>query len=155
MPVGIGLCPVGSSPYGFGTPDAAPIPGGKPLRDTLTGAQLSSRKIDPRTKDYTFDAFGRIVGMTQAQQLVQLALSTDKGSSAIRNLGHELRTLTVISANFTRRVEELITQALAAIVQRGLIEIVQITVERVGKTGAFTRVRWRDTSTKSEHENRV
>jgi hypothetical protein len=147
MPTGAGLCPAGAAPYGFGTPDAAPIPGGRIFRNTRTGEGLTSRMLNPVTGDYDVDAYGRITGMTSGQQLVALA---------IRNVAEpRLRSIQVIGANFQRQVEEVLRVALAPIVARGLIAIVAILVERTGTSRSFARLRWRDLSTNEEQETAI
>lgn len=153
MPTGAGLAPAGIAPCGYGTPDAATIPGGAIFRNTLTGEVLACKKLDPATRDYEFDAYGRNTGMTSAAQCVTLALNTELGSSAVRTLGHELGKVQVIGANFTRLVDETLRRALADGVTLGLIDIVSTHVVKkaTGLPGAVAIVRWRDRTTNQEH----
>lgn len=145
--LGFGLAPCGVAPYGFGTPATAPEPGGKLFRDTNTGESRTGRYINARTKDYEYDSYGRATGMSTAQQIVQIALMTDKGSSAVADLGHELASLEDITSDFDRRIDTTIRAALQDAVNRKLIRLDSVTSERMGTNGAFIRVRWTDLST--------
>lgn len=141
----------GRSPYGIGQPADTDPNGGGPLRDQFTGQATGSRRIDPRSKDYLLNEWGRIRGMSDTQQLVLLAISTDRGSSAVRELGHELKKIDRITDNFERRVDSTLRTALEHLVQRGDIQVVSVTVERHSVPGrAFARVVWRDLVSQTE-----
>lgn len=147
---GFGTAPFGTAPYGLGTPATAPIPGGTILDDG-TGVQTGSRYIDGTTGAYAFDEFGRVKGMSDARQMVLLALSTVKGSSAMRLLGHNLRDILDITPDFERQVTGTITAAMAHVVSLGFAEIVSIEVKRLhdwttdhNERGALIRMKWRD-----------
>lgn len=146
----------GRQPYGVGTPAVLQDTGGKVLSNPYYGNREGSRKIDPRTRDYVLDSTtGRILGMTNPQQLVYLAVSTTRGSSAVQALGHELGKIDRISANFTRRVDGALRAAVQHIVDRGLIEVVAIEVQVLRPGQGFARLRWRDTATGHEEETLV
>jgi hypothetical protein len=149
---GFGSQPFGSSPYGIGTPAVAPELGGSILRDEANGLSTGSRKIDPRTRDYVLDANGRILGMSDTKQLVLLAVSTDKGSSAMRELGQVLRSIDRITTNFSRRVDSTLRAAVQHLVNRRLIEVVGSEVQVLRSGVAFARFRWRDLTTGREEE---
>lgn len=152
---GFGSQPFGSSPYGLGTPSTAPSVGGVVLRDAFTGESTGSRKIDPFTGDYSVDAHGRILGMSDTQQLVLMAVRTDKGSSAMRSLGHSLRSIERITTNFTRRVDAELRAAVQHIVNRGLIAVLETSVELVRPGVALARLRWRDLAAGVEQETLI
>lgn len=146
----------GQSPYGIGQPADDDPNGGGPLRDQFTGQTTGSRRIDPRSRDYVLSEFGRIRGMSDTQQLVLLAVSTERGSSAVRELGHQLRTIKLITANFERQVDSILRAALEHLVSRSMIEIKSILVERQPTPGrAYARVVWRDTATGRDDQTEV
>lgn len=139
MTTGAGFCPAGFAPYGSGTPDAAPIPGGSLLRDTLTGLTLSSRKIDPATGDFVMDAFGRIEGMTAGQQAMYIAF---KGENVFAGVD-------VIGPNFDREIRSRVSTAVQRAVAQGLISNVRTEIGHTGSR-AFTLIRFFDETTKTE-----
>jgi hypothetical protein len=149
---GFGSQPNGSSPYGIGTPAVSSGTGGKLLRDTSTGRRMGSRRIDPFTKDYVLDENGRILGMNNTQQLVLMAVSTDKGSSAMRSLGQELRRIERITSNFARRVDTTLRACVQHIVDLGLIEVLGTRVEIVRPGVSKARLLWRDLESGVENE---
>lgn len=149
---GFGSTPYGAGPYGLGTPDGAAVPGGKVLRNTFSGVPMGSRKIDTLTGRYEMDAYGRVTGMSDAQQLVLLRVKTDKASSAVRTLGHELRKLDRVTENFQKRVSDTYTNALADIVELGIIAVDSIKAVQVRPGATFVHIRFRDLSTEQEHE---
>lgn len=132
-------------PYGSGTSSAAPSTTGGLLHDPTFDRSWGSRKIDPAKKDYVVDATtGRTLGMCDVQQLVLLALCTEKGSSAVRALGQELRTIDRASANFQIRAQTTLQAAVAHLVDAGLIEVLGIVVESPAPGRGQARLVWRD-----------
>lgn len=153
--MGFGGSGFGSSPYGIGTPTSASS-GGKILRNTLTGQSTGSRRLDPKTKDYVLDEYGRIEGMSNVQQLVLVAVSTEQGSSAVRTLGQDLKKIDRITNNFEKRVENVLRAALSHLTDDNLIEIKSITTTRLPTTGrAYTKLVWRDLTTDLEHSEEI
>lgn len=149
---GFGKQPAGTSPYGLGTPAVAPVPGGVVLRNELTGRSEGGRYIDPITKDYTFDDHGRLLGMPNVRQMVQLALSTTRGTSAVKDLGNELSKVDRITANVERRVRDICTLATRHLIDARLIEVVSVTTERAKATALRIRFKYRDLTTSEEEE---
>lgn len=146
----------GVQPYGIGTNAVATDGGGKAITNPYSGAQNGSRKIDPYTRDYVFDSTtGRIQGMTNAQQLVYLAVRTDKGSSAMRALGQELMRIERITSNFVRRVDDTLRAAVQHIVDRKLIVVLGTQVDIVRPGVARARLRWRDLETGDEEATEI
>lgn len=151
---GFGTEPFGSAPYGLGTPaTAAPIEGAI-FADPVTGETHGGRLIDPKTKDYVYKD-GRAVGMGNVKQRVLLAVSTEKGSSAMRELGHTLKRIERISANILYEVRAILLAAVRHIVAEGLMEVVNITVQKGGTGQVFARMQWRDLSTGADETTDV
>jgi len=154
-PLGAGFAPVGSSLAGFGVPGSADGPTGVVFKNTddqrTTATQLTGRKIDKFTRQYTFGSDGRIVGQSTLQQLVQIAWQTVKGSSADPTIGQELGTIDVIGSDHTTRVANLLTAPVQAFIDQGLMKILSIDVSRVGVSGTIANVRWVDLTTGQEH----
>jgi hypothetical protein len=144
---GIGVQPAGVSPAGLGTPNEAADRGGRLFRDAKTGKSLSGRYIDPRTRRYVLDANGRTMGMTAAQQGVHFAVATDLGKSAVREIGNRLKSVKTIGVNYQRQIESVITDALSRLIQSGLVKLESVESKRVGQSGAYLHIRWRDLST--------
>lgn len=73
--------PIGSTPFGFGTPVAAPLP--------PTQGPALSRYIDPGSGDFYIDPFvGQFGSMPSLRQRVLLIMNTELGSStAMPTLG--------------------------------------------------------------------
>ncbi len=153
MPSGLGTQPFGISPYGIGTPITAPVPGGEILRHVVTGEACGGRRIE--RGDYVFDEYGRPSGMPNAHQLVLLAVSTAKGSSAMIELGHNIRSIERITSNIVYQVSTTVRAAVAHIVERGLIEVVDVVVEQVRPGTVRARLRWRDLSSGVASETEI
>jgi hypothetical protein len=158
---GIGLQGAGASPAGWGTPSLADAVGGALLRDETTGKSLGSRKIDPLTRDYELDEHGRVLGEHTTRHLVQMALTTAKGSAAMRSLGLNTANMSRITGDFERRVLDAVTSAVAHLVSAGLIQVLGISQYRAGAKGGlregqvFARFRWRDLTSSEEHEELI
>lgn len=147
MPIGFGLQPAGSSPAGLGAPDVAPKHDGGVLRDPVTLASLGGRYLDPNTRQYVTTADGRMVGMTRAQQHVALIIATELGSSTVLEMGNRLRSIKTIGASFENELRQVWVDAFARASAAGIVELLGVEPQRVGKTGAFMRLRWRDVET--------
>ena len=153
---GFGTQRAGSSSSGTGGPAIGQSMPGVVLRDPATQAMSSSRAIDSVARDYQYDAVtGRLLGMNDVRQLVQLAVSTDKGTSAMRSLGNELKGIDRITSNFERRVTDALNGALSDLISRGLVSIADIVIQRIGPTKVFVRLEWRDLTTGVEHSTVV
>lgn len=138
--LGAGLCGMGSSRCGFGTP--ASIDGGlPPLLRTSTGHKGEAVKLDSVTGDYVLDGSGQKLGDNAVNQMVYLALRTRLGSSAVLNLGiADFPDL--ITDDIVLRVQAIIRDALAALVRQGLVELVNVDVKRVKTTALSIQVNW-------------
>lgn len=155
---GFGHQPAGSTSAGWGTPALADLPGGDILRDPATGARMGSRRINPLTRDYEIDAHGRLLGEMQVRHLVQMAVRTLKGSSAMRTLGLNTSAMSRITGDFERRLAGALTNAVQHLTDAKLIEVLGVSEYRAGARGGlkegrvYARFRWRDLTTKQEHE---
>lgn len=151
---GFGLCPMGVGPYGFGTP-AATLPTTGAIFVDPKGNQQNGRRIDPVTKQYVYDANGNAVGASSAVQMMYLACTTDLGSSAISDLGNDLKTIKDIGADFQQRVVSVYTTATARLVARGIVAIRSITVQQAvwsGGTRATPVIKFTDLTTGKPEE---
>ena len=156
---GAGLQGAGLTSAGFGTPPTAPVPEGAFLRDTKTGASLGARKIDPNTRDYVLDANGRILGVNYVRHVVQMSVHTERGSAAVQDMGHRLRTIERITPNIEQQILSILTEAVQPLVSQGLIEVVGFThfvagnglngLQRGAVYGVFE---WRDLTTRTVHQ---
>jgi hypothetical protein len=158
---GIGIQPAGTSPAGFGTPATGTAPTGTLLQQS-GGAMSSARRIDPRTRDLVLNPHtGRVLGMNPVQQMVQLAVHTDKGSAAVREMGNELRKIDRITPNFERRCLTTLTNALKSLSDAGYIEVLGFSAFKAGRKDGlqegqtYGRLRWRDLTTNAEQEERI
>jgi len=152
---GAGNSSAGNTDAGFGDINFAVIPGADVFRDPFSTKHLSSRRIDPKTRDYVINATGQILGMTRAQQFVELAMGTDKGSCVLSDVGQQLRRIQKITSNFVTQVTSEIRSALSEGVNEGLISITAITVLRTGTTGAYANIRWTDLTNFEENETNI
>lgn len=153
---GFGSQRAGSTSAGLGAPAIGQSMPGVVLRDPATQAMSSSRGIDSVSRDYLYDvANGRLIGMDDVRQLVQLALSTEIGSSAMRSLGNELRRIDRITSNFERRVNDAIAAALSDLIARKVVALQDVVIQRFAATKTFVRVEWRDLTTGVEHSTLV
>lgn len=145
MPRGAGQAPAGVSPAGFGAPDVAPSAvAGALLVDAYDGTPREARKIDQRSRQYVFDANGRVQGMRGVYQLVQLRLLTVRNSSALKDFGLSLTSVQVIGANHQRQVEDIFNVALKDLLDARLIAIVAVKIDRFSPTGDYITLQWRD-----------
>lgn len=149
--MGFGSSPFGSSPYGIGTPAVADGPTGSVFA-TDTGTQTGSRRIDPATKDYAFEASGRISGMADTHQLVTLALSTVRGSAAQRELGHTLSSVKVVTAGMPNNVRAIVNDALSQLIADKRITLNDVQTFEVRPATHVIRVFWTDLSTGLEYK---
>lgn len=147
---GSGGSPAGVTDAGFGSVFSAPIPGKNLLANPFGPGNLQSRRIDPVKLDYVIGPTGSLLGMTRAQQAVELAFTEVLGKSAISDLGNSLATIQVITEDFVTQVRNKINSALSKAVNQGLITVQSIDVQRIGTTGAYITTRWVDLSTSQQ-----
>lgn len=132
MALGIGLCPFGVVPAGFGQVNQAPNRPGVPLEATaLNHITLGARQIDPTTRDYVFDSNGRLAGMSATAQQVFLSVVTTVGTSAIPTLGSGVGRVRMISDNYQTRIQNLVQVALTSLIRAGQIQLTSVEVTRL------------------------
>lgn len=162
MPPGAGIQAAGTTSAGFGVATGAVAAGGAFLRNTKNGESLGARRIDPNTRDYVLDENGRILGLDYVKHAVQMSIHTERGSSAVPNLGQRLRELDRITPNFEKRVLAVLTEALEPLIRLGYIEVLGFSQFTIGSSanglprGAiYGRLRWRDLTTGEEQTELV
>jgi hypothetical protein len=153
--IGLGAAALGGCIVGFGEPGAADNYGGSVFRDLATGASLTGRYIDPKTRQYVYDQYGRALGQSTVPQLVQLALTTKLGSSTVSTLGQRFGELDVIDESFDGRARAFVDQALADLVSKNLVEVLSVDIDRVAVSGERIHVRWKDLTTDLEHTTKT
>ena len=154
--LGLGVCPLGTSTFGFGVPTATPPLGGAPLKGA-DGTAYGARKLDLKTKQYVYGATGRATGDSTLRQQMQLVASTDVGSCAVLELGNAMRSIQDITPDFVARVRSVYTTAFARLVERGLVQIRDIVVEHGeaatgSATRALVRIKFKDLATNQPDE---
>lgn len=144
--LGSGLSPAGTSPAGYGSP-ATTTAAQSQLYIKRDGTRGNARLIDPQTGDYVLDDWGAYVGCDAVEQMVYLALATDLGSSVQSDLGLELAP-GIINESTPRKIDLAIRAALKSLIDRRLIELVRVRVERAATSRMDIQVDWRDVQTK-------
>lgn len=159
MPSGLGLTPCGVGAYGFGTPDGSPDLSGKIQYDSDTALKTGARKIDPKTGTYEFDETnGRVKGMSAVQQMVQLAITTQKGSCADENLGNEFYKIRDIDESTPIFAKSLVESCLAYLIKRKWIKLSQVDVQNLPSSvpgqdkGVYILIKWIDLTDPSKPE---
>ena len=144
MPIGAGIAPCGTSIVGFGSVDVGTAPPTTFYVDPATGKVLDAALIDPVSRDYVFDVYGNAAGMRGVYQLVQLAAQTVKNSSAVPGFGNDTTNIKLLDQRTQRRIEDALRDALDAIVQARLIEIIGVTVTRFSTSGMRPVLQFKD-----------
>lgn len=157
MPIGAGGAPAGTSAAGYGVPDKAFVPNNAILPDLRTGVAQTGRAIDPTTKSYTFTSDGRLRGVGTVPQLVQLALSTIRGTSVIPTLGQTFMQIQEKGSDFAGRVTNAVNVALADLVKQQLVQIVSVTVQQPPSNpdAGLGLIKWIDLTTGLTNINNI
>jgi hypothetical protein len=149
---GFGLQPAGTSSAGFGSPTRGASEGGVTLRDTFTGDSFGGRQINPKTGDYVLDANGRLLGMSNVQQLVQLA---------VMNAGPALQEIDRITDSFAQEAGAILAAAVAPIARQGFIAVVGVQDVRLATRDGLRQGQaqfaflWRDLTTDTEQRTAI
>ncbi len=148
---GIGLQPAGATPGGFGEPSQQGLGTNVVLPDEKIGGSHGSRKIDPITRGYVMNDDGRLVGMSNVQQMVQLA---------VMKAGPRLAEIDRLDGGFKNEMLKALTGAMSVLVNQGIIEIVGVTVRMNSADGlkqgqATVLFNWRDRTTRKEFGTEV
>lgn len=147
---GAGFQPAGGSAAGFGSPLQASYSTSSSLTDSVNSTRYGSRKINPVTRDYDMED-GRILGMGNVQQLVQLAVT---------NAEPELRKLDKLDSSFERGVRAVLSAALAPLAAQRIVEFIGVSVRMNAAGGlqpgqAVVTMRWRDLTTNEERSETI
>lgn len=148
--MGLGNSNFGSGPYGYGTPQGAPTRPGQIFSDPSTGTVGTGRKIDPGTRQYVFGDDGRISGQDSVPQRVYLAYATVKGSSIMPELGETFSEVQTIGDDFVEQMTQRAKEPVQAMIDAKELEIVSVSIDRFGPSGASIEVRWVDLTTGRE-----
>ncbi len=149
--IGTGFSSSGFTPGGFGEPTAPPERSQQEWVIQGTNISGTGRYINPETRDYEFDSNGLFRGDTSAQQMVFLALATTRASAADLNMGQNLFKLRTIGGNYIQFITNLINEALAELVNNGVIIVNNIEVKRNNTNRLTTFITWTDASTQEQH----
>jgi len=141
--IGMGLAPMGTSPFGFGTPAIANSSSTKVLKkpDGTQGAVPLIVK-----GDFVLDETGQKVGADAVPMQVQIALFTERDRSAVRNFGLDL-ALSIFTADAQRKADTAVRLALKHLTDKRAISVQSVTLDRVSQGGAQIVVRWVDLAT--------
>lgn len=155
---GFGIQPAGTSSAGFGSIEPINPNSGRALNDPKKVGSYGSRRIDPFTRDYVLNNDGRVDGMPNVAQLVQLAITTEFNTSAVRGMGNNLKKIDRVTANFEQVVLTTLTSALKRLVDLRLVEVLGFSSFKSGKKDGlqpgqtYGRLQWRDLTTSAVHE---
>lgn len=131
--LGAGSTPAGSSPAGSGSPATTVQPPPRVyLPDLLTGQSQTGRYIDPASGQYKLDANGDFVGMSTAQQLVQIAICDINFAASIET----------VDPSTPAKMLDLITTALAP--SSEIVQVVRLNAAQFGVNGEGASLVWRD-----------
>jgi hypothetical protein len=153
MARGVGFAPVGASLVGYGTVTTAPAPTSNAvLPDAITGLPQPGRLLNPATQSYQFTSDGRMVGQSRAAQLVQLAMSTIRGSAVVSTLGVDKSRLQEKGANLQQTATSVVTDAFAPIVSQKLVALKSVDVQDYpgAPDRAVITIQWTDLTTGQE-----
>ena len=157
MPIGAGLSPAGTAAAGYGIPDSGtPLPN-TILADVRTGSFQTGRQLNPATRDYIMLPTGVLQGQGTVPQLVQLALTTQLGSSALVNLGIDLSNATEKGSDFQRQMATLVANALSPLVAGKLVRLDAVIVSEPPSNpdAGIAIVKWFDLTTQTQNTSTV
>lgn len=156
MPTGMGLAKMGTSLYGYGSPDTTTGPSTPIYIDGANGAQQDARKIDPFTGRYILTTQGNAQGMSGIQQRVLIAIKTARNSAGVQDLGNPSGTIQKVGRDVQKQISDAYRLALKTMTDAKDIEIVGIDfAPPFSPTGQFLTLRWRDLTTTTEHSTTI
>lgn len=123
--VGLGICPLGVAPLGFGSPATS---------DQIAQGNTPYRFIDPSTGDWQSTSTpGILDGMEKNSQRVLLALMTQQGSStSLPDYGNTVHQLGKVDETFESQLKDRVSTALNQLTNiENVISITDITVNEV------------------------
>ena len=123
---GLGGAPLGSTPFGAGTPVEVSAPPDAPLQE--------ARFLNVDTKDYETRSDGEYKGMPSVRQRMVMALGTTLGSSAVLQ-ENGLRLPSRIDERFPQGAEQAIRRAVDFMVSAGEVRVDSILLVESQVTG--------------------
>lgn len=141
LDLGIGECGCGSSAAGFGEHATMNSTSAKLFIKT-DGTKGECALIDPNTGDYVLDMNGSKIGDDPVNQLVYLALLTQKGSSAVYDFGIDLQQDT-ISDSTQLIAKNAVQKALKSLIDQRLVDLISVNISIVYDAVSVGIV-WRD-----------
>lgn len=143
MPLGLGFCPIGVSPWGYGVPDVADSSSVAVLKKP-DGTQGAVPLIVDG--DFVLDETGQKVGADATPMMVMLALETVRNKSALRNFGLDL-SLSVYSADAQNKADAAVRLALKHLTDAKKVAVQSVSLVRFGESGVQLTTRWVDLAT--------
>src|ERR1700733_12521796 len=126
--LGLGLAPLGTPIFGYGSPATA-SPLNIAILPDAQGNTMDAPSVDPFTQDYVFTSDGALSGQSAISQQVYLSLITTLGSSAIATLGSSVTDIKTMNLqSIQAQVQNEIQSALSSMVGSGLISLISINV---------------------------
>jgi hypothetical protein len=136
---------------GFGSPATGNGSGTVTFPGRVNGAPQGSRLIDQQTKQYVIGASGRVLGMGAVPAKVQIAATTALNSSVVQGLGIDFSSASEGTSDVVNQLTAIFQNAFADLVQRKLMKINSVAVQKIGSDGAFVQVAWTDLTTGIEY----
>jgi hypothetical protein len=100
--------------------------------------------INPVTKDFELNDNGLFKGMSSIVQMVQLALTTNLGSSVDSGLGININKIKVINASLKTDISGYVNSALTRLISANLISLQKVDVKRESTNKIFISISWLD-----------
>jgi len=141
--MGAGISPAGSSPAGYGSISVSAAFSPQSHGYAETGA-VSSLKINPGTKDISFDDNGSEEGMGDEGQLVLMLLGNELGSRDIASeegFSHPA----AVSGDYERELYAAVRKALMPAIETNWIELLSVDAMRDDRypDSVYAVIRWR------------
>lgn len=160
-PIGFGMSPFGTAPFGFGSVVQANPNVGR-VFGKANNSVGSGKFINPETRDYQMDPnTGRLIGQDSAQQLVYLALITVKGTSIVTGMGQEFSTIKTVSDDFLVKATNLVKASLKLLIDTRVIVLNEVKIDLVNNKAtdpnraARIRIFWTDIAQNAQFTNTI
>lgn len=154
--LGMGLCRCGLAVVGFGDVATADDINTQILPDASRQQSQDARFIDPSSKDYVVDQYGRTVGDNSIAQQVYLALITTKGSCANFTLGNDFKKIkTYNSKTIQAQISTQVRLALKTLIDNKSITLINVSVVLSQVQTISIKVEWRNNLTQQNNTFRI
>lgn len=118
--LGLGLCTLGFSPFGYGEPYNSPAQvaiSGDTTRSTVDG-------------DFQLDENGNFIKESSvAMEMVKWCLGTKFDSSAIPGFGNNILSLQTIPESSNLQIKNMVLSCLDLVIRQGVIDQVEVSTE--------------------------